>query len=37
MTLLNGNDLVAIVEIDRPDRDPSGRLKISRVFKERAN
>jgi tRNA pseudouridine55 synthase len=37
MTLLNGNDLVAIVEIDRPNRDPSGRLKISRVFNERAN
>jgi tRNA pseudouridine55 synthase len=35
MTLLNGKDLVAIVEIDRPNR--GGRLKLSRVFHERAN
>ncbi len=34
LTLLHGNDLVAILEVQRSNRDPSGRLKISRVFHE---
>jgi len=32
LTLLNGNDLVAILDVDPSNRDRPGRLKISRVF-----
>jgi tRNA pseudouridine55 synthase len=32
LTLLNGNDLVAIMDVDDSKSDHTGRLKISRVF-----
>jgi tRNA pseudouridine55 synthase len=36
LTLLNGNDLVAILDVDDSKSDHTGRLRISRVFNERA-